>query len=165
MSGWHHDGCFKTKPCVVCGVEFRPSSGIHKFCSAKCKGKWPYITGLWSSENQYKNISGNWRKFFNRLRHRSYRKDVVSVDELLNLLKKQNGLCALSGVPMTCELVLGKRSHTNASIDRIIPGGAYSIDNVQLVCSVLNRFRMDTQLEDYIEWCRRVATYHDQKTN
>jgi hypothetical protein len=75
------------------------------------------------------------------------------------LLETQNGKCALSGVELTCTLQKGVRSKTNASIDRIDPKGPYVIENVQLVCSVINKFRIDTPVDEFVEWCRKVADH------
>ena len=162
MPGWNHYGTFKPKACLVCGAEFKPRSGVHKFCSEKCKGKHKYITGAESTENQYKKISGDWGRYFARLLCMRGRKKLKK-EELLLLLKKQNGRCAISGVEMTCTLEKGSRNPRNASIDRVVAGGVYSIDNIQLVCSVVNRWRSDTPLEVFIDFCERVAKWKIQK--
>ena len=43
----------KKKECAVCVTLYTPRSGVHKFCSDSCKGKWKYIVGRESTENQY----------------------------------------------------------------------------------------------------------------
>ena len=48
---------------------------------------------------------------------------------------------------------------TNASIDRIDPKGDYSVENVHLVCAALNKFRIDTSLQEFVDWCTKVANY------
>lgn len=158
--GWHHDGVFKEKPCVVCKSLFKPKSGVNKFCSESCKGKWKYITGQVTTDSQYKKISGNWGRYFSRLLGRSFRKEYISREDLLELLKKQDGKCALSGEILTCELIKGKANKTNASIDRIRAGEPYTKDNIQLVCRALNSWRSDTDLDEFIEWCKKVAKKH-----
>ena len=162
VGGWHGDEVFADKLCVVCQVSFHPKSGAHKFCSPQCKGKWQYISGRLSTENQYKNISGNWRRYFSRLIGKAYRTEL-SIEILQNILEEQKGLCALSGMPLTCTLIKGQRILTNASIDRITPGGPYIPENIQLVCSVLNCWRGDTNLQEFIEWCRKVAQFHEKE--
>ena len=162
MSGWNHNQAnWQNKNCLVCNKDFKPFSGGHKFCSPQCKGKWQYITGSGSTENQYKYISGNWQRYFSRLRGKTYRKDIL-VQDLIDILNEQNGRCALSGVELTCQLEKGKRILTNASIDRIVAGGPYTRDNIQLVCTVLNSWRGDTNLHDFINWCKKV-TYFQEK--
>ena len=163
MVGWNHYGAFKPKPCIVCGKEFKPNSSPHKFCSESCKGRWKYITGTETTETQYNKISGNWAKYFNRLTCGKGRELQITKEELLEMRIKQNGLCALSGVEMTCKLEKGIKCWTNASIDRILPGGYYTPDNIQLVCAAVNVFRNQIPLAEYIEWCRRVAEHNGKK--
>lgn len=163
MSGWNHDNAtWKNKECVVCGVNFTPKSGIHKFCSSQCKGKWQYISGRNSTENQYKEISGNWLRYFSRLVNQKERYDLTA-SILLDVLEEQNGLCALSGVTLTCILEKGSICKTNASIDRIVAGGPYTKDNIQLVCRALNLWRGDTDLMEFIEWCHKVSKFHNEE--
>lgn len=160
MAGWHHEGCFVEKRCKVCNELFKPKSGVHKFCSEKCKGKWQYASGRLSTENQYKYISGDWRRYFARLTNRSNDRENISVDDCLTILEKQEGVCALSGVELTCLLEKGKKFKTNASLDRIKAGLPYTKDNIQLVCTALNSWRRDTDLEEFIWFCKRVAEKH-----
>jgi hypothetical protein len=156
MAGWH--GQFKKKPCVVCGAFFQPKSGVHKFCCDSCKGKWRYLTEQVTTKTQYKGISGNWDRYLSRLLYAAGRKrDQLTRDVLLELLEKQNYRCALSGVELTCILEKGKRYPTNASVDRINPGGPYTKDNIQLVCRAVNSWRSDLPLETFIWFCQRVA--------
>ena len=76
------------------------------------------------------------------------------------VLEDQNGLCALSGIELTCKLEKGTKFLTNASIDRIEAGGPYIKENIQLVCTVLNKWRGDTDLQEYIWWYKKVAEYN-----
>lgn len=166
MAGWNHNNAkWKPKICVVCGTSFTPKSGIHKFCSAQCKGKWPYITGQSSTENQYAEISGNWDRYLARLLYYNGRKrDKLTKEILLSQLQKQNYRCALTGVPLTCQLEKGTVVRTNASVDRIIAGGPYEANNIQLVCRAINFWRCNTPLSEFVDWCRKVVSYHDTGT-
>jgi hypothetical protein len=78
---------------------------------------------------------------------------------------RQYGLCALSGEPLTCLRKSGVKYKTNASIDRIEAKGSYAEDNIQLVCVAVNKFRIDMDIEEYINWCRKVAYNADKKEN
>jgi len=158
FGGWNGSDIFSKKSCVVCGTEFQPSSGVHKFCSKQCKGKWKYITGVGNTENQYKCISGNWSKYFNRLVAQKHRNDLIASD-CLELLEEQENRCALSGVLLTCNLEKGNISKTNASLDRIEAGGPYIKENIQLVCRALNSWRGDTPNDEFIWWCKQVANH------
>ena len=162
MVGWNHKDCFKEKICLVCDTPFVPKSGFHKFCSEKCKGKWKYISGVTTTETQYASISDNWNRYFSRLCCRSHKRESVSVEELLDILDKQNYKCALSGIQLTCKLEKGVKYKTNASLDRIDAGGPYIKENIQLVCSALNSFRSDTDCNEFIWWCKKVAEYNNE---
>lgn len=161
---FHKVSKVKDKTCLVCNKAFTPKSGINKFCSKSCKGKWKYITGQVSTEAQYKEISNNWRRYLSRLLYFNGRKrDKIDVNILLSLLKKQNYKCAISGVPLTCLLSKGKKFSTNVSVDRIIPGGPYTEDNIQLVCRALNSWRADLTVDEFTDWCKKVVDYQSRK--
>jgi hypothetical protein len=167
MAGWHHENAnWKPKACAVCGAEFTPKSGVNKFCSVACRGKWKYITGDGSTENQYLRISGNWRKYYLRLLQRKGRKeDGLTVEYLLALHAAQQGKCALSSMDLTCDLSKGDVCYTNASIDRIEAGAAYSPGNVQLVCRHVNSWRGIMPVDVFVSVCRAVVATHDGVQN
>ncbi len=155
---------FKDKSCVVCGTLFKPRSGINKFCSTSCKGKWKYITGEVTTESQYRKISGNWSRYLSRLLYAAGRKrDNLTREILLNKLEKQNYKCALSGVQLTCVLTKGNKNWTNASVDRVEAGGSYTEDNIQLVCRGLNSWRSSIPVDEFIWWCKQVVDYSKRK--
>lgn len=164
MTGWnHYSANWTPKACGVCGGVFTPKSGVHKFCSTACKGKAKYMLGHTTTESQYKLITGNWERYSSRLLALGGRKKSgLSRKDILDILEKQQYLCALSGVPLTCTLQRGTKTPTNASIDRINAGGPYTKDNVQIVCAAVNSFRKDLTVEQYIDWCKKV-TYHNME--
>ena len=95
-------------------------------------------------------------KYFQHLLYKKGR-EQLSVEFMLELLDKQNGLCAISGVPLTFIKIPGQgRVNTNASVDQIIAGGGYTEDNVQLVCDVVNRMKIDMTEEELKFWCRAI---------
>lgn len=150
----------KPRICIVCDLEFAPTNGNQKYCSVLCKRTHYRKPGnSESTDAQYESISGNWDRYFARLCVKSFRRDHLSKHDCLELLKKQNGKCALSGVELTCLLVRGFICKTNASIDRIDPKGPYVIENVQLVCVALNKLRIDMSIEEFVSWCRRVSEH------
>ena len=164
MAGWNHTGKFKEKPCAVCGLVFKPRSGVHKFCSPECKGKHQYTSGRVTTKSQYETISGNWKRYCSRLLYAAGKKrSELSVEDILDLLEKQKYKCALSGLDLTCQLEKGKKFPHNVSIDRIKAGGPYTKDNIQLVCRAVNHWRADTDLTDFIEICRAVVNHQDNE--
>ena len=164
MPGWNHNKAnWKQKECVVCGNLFTPRSGPHKFCSDQCKGKWQYTSGKITTESQYQLISGNWDRYLSRLLYYGGRKrDQLTREDLLEKLEQQDYRCALSGLPLTCELKKGVKVNTNASVDRIEAGGPYTKDNIQLVCRALNHWRADTDIDEFVEFCRAVTEHFGQ---
>ncbi len=167
MVGWNHDNVrWKPKNCVCCGKEFVPKSGVNKFCSESCKGKEKYLAGKVTTQSQYKNISGNWLRYTSRLLYFGGRKrDKLTRDILLRKLEEQDYKCALSGIPLTCQLEKGERFPFNASVDRIVAGGSYTEDNIQLVCKCLNSWRSNTPVEDFIAICKAVAEHNKDQGN
>jgi hypothetical protein len=106
------------------------------------------------------NVNGNWKRFFGCLRRLYRRRELITTDQLLELLEKQKYRCALSGQQMTC--IRGQGAVvTNASLDRIIAGGPYTIDNIQLVCHAINVARRNLPIFDFIDMCRTVTKHND----
>jgi hypothetical protein len=158
MAGWNHKNAnWNAKTCAYCAGSFTPKSGPHKYCSTRCKEK--ALCGTENTSRQYTRISGRWDKYFTRLCNQKHRKGRITREDCLALLEKQNYKCALSGETLTCRLEVGVRTLTNASIDRIDAKGSYAMDNIQLVCTVLNSFRNETPLDEFVLWCKKVAEY------
>lgn len=154
---------FSVLACKNCGAEFLPVSSIHKFCTPTCKGKWKYISECVTTSGQYEKISGNWLRYLSRLLYFAGRKrDQLTRDDLLEVLKSQNYKCAISGLELTCKLEKGTRFWTNASVDRVNAGGPYSKDNIQLVCRAVNSWRSNMPLKDFIDVCKAVASYQER---
>lgn len=84
----------------------------------------------------------------------SYPEVYLTVEELLDLLEKQGGKCALSGLTITHSL---DDPYTNASIDRINCDGDYEIGNVRIVCNAVNLMRRRMSDEDFIGFCRSIV--------
>lgn len=144
------------KQCSWCGKEFTPYHKKHQiYCTPVCMNK-----ARNNTDAQYGSINGNWDRYLVRL---TTNRGKISKDALLKLIEKQDYKCALSGVPLTCQVEKGKRCLTNASLDRIIPGGEYEIGNVRLVCYIVNFMRYTNSDEDFINWCRTVVKYNDEK--
>lgn len=157
------------RSCRICNTQFVVKNHHHSICANKeCKR----IGHLLST---YKSMSGNWGRYLKSLcrkREDEKRSKLFTVDELIQVLIKQEYKCALSGTQLTCKMEInpsfvgkGKRHlwPTNVSIDRIDSSKGYTIDNVQLVCVVLNIAKSNLPQNDYIEWCKKVAKYNKNK--
>jgi hypothetical protein len=143
--------------CPICNQKFDYNKVGKTYCSFKCK-KTAY------KQRAYEKNEGNWEWFFKGiLNSREDRKDL-SPEILIDILKKQNYKCALSGVKMTCyrkyhdsDLSL---TWTNASIDRIKAGEEYNSKNVQLVCRAVNSFRGTLPVKKYLQWCKKIVEHN-----
>jgi hypothetical protein len=150
----------KSAFCLTCKAVFLQNHHSHKYCCKVCKRTVARnIGGAETTERQYVLISGNWEKYFARLCTRAFRRDLLSKHDCVALLEAQNYKCALTGVELTCILEKGMVCKTNASIDRIDPKGAYTKDNIQLVCAAINKLRIDMSVDDFINWCKKVSDY------
>ena len=79
----------------------------------------------------------------------------ISKEFILELYKRQNGKCAISGLEMT--YIEGSGRHLkNMSIDRIDPTKGYTEDNVQLVCAQVNMMKSDMSLEELYTFCEAI---------
>jgi hypothetical protein len=153
----------KLKPCATCNASFEPKSGTQKYCCKACKRKAYQVGGPESTERQYTLISGNWERYFGRLCVKAFRRDLLTKHDCIAILEAQNYRCALTGVELTCRLEKGVVCKTNASLDRKDPKGAYTKDNVHLVCAAINKFRIDLPVEEFIDWCNKVSAYAIRK--
>ncbi len=149
---------FADKTCAKCGGVFIPRTKVHKYCSDACRGAAKYTDGTVTTQRQYVQISGNWERYLSRLLYFNGRKrDLLTRDILMAQLLKQDYKCALTGARLTCQLEKGKTFSTNASVDRVVAGGPYTADNIQLVCRAVNMWRSDLPVSDFVEWCRKVV--------
>ena len=90
-------------------------------------------------------------------RQRSTGKVCASVDFMYDLYHKQNGLCAVSGLPMS----LTKGDLGILSIDQHEPGKGYGEDNVQWVRWDVNRAKGELTIEQLVELCKAIVRCND----
>jgi hypothetical protein len=99
----------------------------------------------------------------NKKRGKNHEFDIT-VDFLMDLLKKQDGLCAMSGIEMLTtthrdECPEDERYNPNKlSIDRIDSKGGYTQDNVQLVCCWVNLMKLNVSIDVFKERCRLISS-------
>lgn len=79
---------------------------------------------------------------------------VIDLTEryLYEIFKKQQGKCALSGVPM----LLDGNTNLRLSLDKIIPENGYVVGNVQWTIFAANRAKGDLTNKDFIRLCGLV---------
>lgn len=80
----------------------------------------------------------------------------ITLDYLRELWCKQNGLCAISNIPMTYIFNNG-RIPTNISVDRIDSSRGYTRDNIQLVCMAVNQMKSDLDDNTFYDICAAIV--------
>ena len=86
----------------------------------------------------------------------------LTLETVKQLYNEQNGLCALTGIPLT-HIAYSKLDNNeiseyfNISIDRIDYLGDFSINNVQLIGSMIKRMKGDMGNSKFIEYCKMIV--------
>lgn len=152
------------KQCVICDENIPKDSPWNaKTCGDICSRRLKL-------KSTYDRLNGNWERYLRTLcrkRQETFRCKHFNEHDLIAILEKQNYRCAISGVELTCNVRLNedpnkKRAvfRANVSIDRIDNSKGYTLDNVHLVCYAVNVARQDCTIEEYIDWCKKVAGYN-----
>jgi hypothetical protein len=85
----------------------------------------------------------------------------VTLENLMDMWKRQEGRCAMTGTPMTHSHLkedIG-RVITNASVDRIDSKKPYTLDNIHFVCAIVNRMKWEWNKNLFVTWCIKIADY------
>jgi hypothetical protein len=85
---------------------------------------------------------------------------LITLQDLQEIWNKQNGLCAVTNIPMlnkTLSKSTISKSPYQASLDRIDCSKGYTKNNVRFVCYMFNIARNDFNDVEVIEFCKQVA--------
>lgn len=77
----------------------------------------------------------------------------ISIEDINNLLIKQNNKCKLSNV----DIYFKPNKDYTASLDRIDSTKGYTIDNIQWIHKTINVMKMKMSDKDLIDWCKLIA--------
>lgn len=80
----------------------------------------------------------------------------LTIEDVLTLYQKQNGRCALSGLPIS--FPQDSTEYGSASLDRIDSSKHYTVDNVWWVHKDVNLMKMDLPLARFIELAKAIAS-------
>jgi hypothetical protein len=80
---------------------------------------------------------------FNKINSRTYNV-YININDILNKLQECNMICCLSNVKMTYQ----KNNWNVISVDRIDSSKNYSIDNIQIICWILNCAKREYKNDD-----------------
>jgi hypothetical protein len=86
----------------------------------------------------------------------------IDIDYAWELFLKQNGVCALSGIPIEFH---GKYSNTiqTASLDRIDSSKGYEMHNLQWLTKKLNRLKLNFSQELFLDMCKNISEFDLEK--
>jgi hypothetical protein len=87
-----------------------------------------------------------------RIRHLKFN---LTIEEINETYKKQNGKCALTGL----EIKMKK----NASLDRINSIEGYNINNIQFIHKDINKMKNNFNEEYFISMCKLIADFNNNK--
>lgn len=88
-------------------------------------------------------------------KHRAIRKNIeftITMEELENLLIQQNNKCYYTGVEFEND---GSRTKS-ISIDRIDSNLGYTIDNIRLICSLVNTMKSDRSEQGFLNCVQSI---------
>jgi hypothetical protein len=105
------------------------------------------------------------RDLIKNAKKRSKQMEVhITINDIVTLYKKQKGLCALTGIKMTHNGYIYNSdqyiiNNWNISIDRINSNKDYTKDNIQLVCAIVNRMKVDLSDDNFVKLCGLINNY------
>jgi len=145
--------CHEVKNCTDFHTYTRSRDGLNRICNT-CK-KLNHDKKINTLEGHVKNILRYTKSHSKKIK----REFNIIYEDVINLYEKQNGLCAISKIKMTYNHISDNESHDieNLSIDRIDPKKGYTKDNIQLVCVIVNRMKLDLEVNMFYQLCALVA--------
>lgn len=140
--------CSVDKPFGDFPVHKKTYDGFDSWCK-QCRKEYSYEVNQSLDTHLRKKLTSikeDRRKIFSDL----------TLEQLVSLWNKQEGKCAISGVEMSYQRNKRQHNMNNCSVDRIDSSGNYTIDNIQLVCWIVNRMKGENTTEDLIQWCNHI---------
>lgn len=144
-----------SKQCTTCGVtkDLTVFSGNRNQCNS-CRTK--------ENKQRAETFDGFFQnrhtKLLSRNKRFEYEGTPISLEELKQLYRDQNGMCAVTGMPMYATT---KKTDLSASPDRINCDKGYELGNVRLICSRVNMMRMDLPDHELAWWCRAIVNHYE----
>ena len=167
MRNFSRRGSFKIindeeyKQCFICEEYFpynnkhffpRAEGWVPSYCrvchNAKRKARYEKNPLSYVLNNAFKTLRERNRKFSGNI--------DFDKDYLIELFYKQQGLCAISNLPMTFIVNKGK-TNTNVSVDRIDSFKGYTKDNIQLVQAIVNVMKTNLDQNEFIKLCKIIV--------
>lgn len=150
-------GCELILPTAEFDSDKSQPDGMQSYCK-KCK----YAARL----IYLSTYDGFIKNLFKDVRNNAKKRNIqvqITIKDITDLYTKQNGQCALTGIPMTfqatertnnSEHILNK---WNISVDRIDSKKGYIKDNIQLVCAIINRMKTTMTVNELLLLCGAIS--------
>lgn len=107
-------------------------------------------------------LSGRWLgSLHNNAKNRSIAVEV-SMEDIEKQWKKQNGICAISGIKLEVPICTNKGNSGTGSLDRIDSSKNYTKDNIQWIHKKLQILKWNMSIEEVLEWCRLILKYKEE---
>lgn len=132
-----------------------------KVMSCGCKHPSKEVGRLSHNWKGHERLSGS---YFNEVKTRANKRKTVfdlSVEQAWQQFEIQNGVCALTGVPLSFEekRCLSHRDEQTASLDRIDSCAGYTANNIQWVHKDVNLMKNHFSMDYFIHTCRLIVEH------
>ncbi|MFC3122678.1 hypothetical protein [Agaribacter flavus] len=87
-----------------------------------------------------------------------FRNEIELEKHIVGLIEMQEGICALTGMPLEMDEINGD-SEFFCSLDRIDSDGHYEAGNLQVVCRFANRWKGDSDDEEFRNIIKQIRSY------
>ncbi len=106
--------------------------------------------------------------------------ELITSNNFLDLYQDSGGICNLTGIKLT-SIIMPKRvgffkisrkkrgpirrkeTYNNMSFDRIDSSKNYTINNIQLVCSIVNIMKGEMSMETFLDFCKSAVNHDSLK--
>lgn len=174
-----------------CGNENFVRSDILKSNTARkcriCSNKEKFIRNVNLGKMHSKNFSPNHqgigelsRMLYSHYKRGAKRRNIefkVSIEDLWDLYKDQNGKCNLTGEPIFLKsqnkndtITYSKNGYSNldfskfnASLDRKDSNYGYVLGNIQWVLRRVNMIKNDLSQDEFLNLCKKITNYANQQ--
>jgi hypothetical protein len=107
------------------------------------------------------------KMLYNDLKQNAKNRNIkveITIDDIKRLYEKQTGLCALSMFRMTYnkqpnDSLTHINNKLNISVDRIDSSKNYIINNIQLVCAIVNIIKYNLNTDEFIDICKKISKH------
>ena len=103
--------------------------------------------------------------FFNRIRTGAKKRKItfdLTIEKLWLLYLRQNKKCIFTGENLDFPAYNKQKIGGSASLDRIDSSKGYVVDNVQWVHKTVNFMKQRMSDDEFLGWCRKIASYRKQ---